>query len=88
MSWQPIETYPKDGTLVLLLFTNGADEPYPTEDNVCWRTIGQNNDKNDGEDTWCVCGWDWCNDQFMALRIHEFRGTPPTHWCPLPELPE
>ena len=89
MSWQPIETCPKDGTLVLLLFCDAGTAPFPTEDDQYWRTIGFNNFDNVGEDdVWQVCGWNWCHDQFVNAGPGKGDGQQPTHWCPLPELPK
>ena len=82
MNWQPISTYKKDGTLVLLLFADGTDASHPTEDDEHWRTIGQNDEENTGDDFWNVAGWDWCHDNFIPYS----RTVTPTHWCPLPEM--
>ena len=85
MDWQPIETCPKDGTLVLLLMPN--DMPHPTEENERWRTIGMNSRDLTGEDYWQFCGWDWCHDVFMNLDTLPASNAEPTHWYPLPGLP-
>ena len=84
MSWRPISSYPKDGTLVLLLFMNGDDAPFCTEDEKSYRTIGFNSKELNGEDYWQYVGWDWCHDIF--LNVAECPPEP-VYWCPLPELP-
>lgn len=75
LGWQPIETAPKDGTLLELIVHGGE---HPTEDEFCWRTIGHNNYDNDGEDKWVWIGWCWSHDHFVE-------GTgEPTHWRLMP----
>lgn len=77
--WNPIETAPKDGTVVRLLvqFTehnlqDGLDEA---------PTIGANCGDFDGEDVWKFAGWDWTNDRFT-----QGEGTP-IGWLPLAPEP-
>lgn len=80
--WQPIDTYKKDGIMVLLLVdadVDGEDSSHPIEDALTYRTIGFNNADNvHDDDTWEFAGWDWGQDCFRNGR-----GTP-THWQPLP----
>ena len=77
--WQPIETAPKDGSMVLLLeFTNLDD--YNTQVSVgLWTDLHAGHVVND-EMVWA----DWAaglneDDEWSALN--------PTHWMPLPEPP-
>jgi hypothetical protein len=72
MEWKPIETAPKDGTAVLLYFSNSphqiwigawvrhSDPSYP----FVWR-----------DPTGSILVREWKDD------------VPPTHWMPLPEPP-
>lgn len=72
---RPMDTAPRDGTMVRLLvqFTEHA-----TEDTAepAW-TIGANNGEHDGGDLWCFAGWCWTHDHFT-----EGKGTP-VGWLPL-----
>jgi len=72
---RPMDTAPRDGTMVRLLvqFTEHA-----TEDTTgpAW-TIGANNGEHDGGDLWCFAGWCWTHDHFT-----EGKGTP-VGWLPL-----
>lgn len=71
----PMETAPRDGTLVRLLVDFDANA---TDDGQGphW-TIGANNLDNDGEDEWLMAGWDWQFDSFTAGH-----GTP-IGWLPM-----
>lgn len=73
--WLPIETAPKDGTLLRLLVDF---ERHATEDSAGpAHTIGANSYLNDGEDVWKFSGWDWGCDCFT-----EGEGVP-VGWLPL-----
>lgn len=76
--WQPIETAPKDGTLVLL--TIGTHTGVGR-----WAVISRRDTLNDTDDDVAVFdyefGWRSPNDK----RIN---GKQPTHWMPLPQPPE
>lgn len=85
---QPIDTAPRDGTIVILWVDYSYDGPagdrlgeHPLFDsaNELIPTIGHNNYDNDGEDRWLLAGWDWCHDQYT-----QGRGTP-VLWEPFPQ---
>lgn len=74
--WQPIETAPKDGTWILI---TGGEGNWPDTDEVA-PVVSAFCEKNyHGEDTWHYCFWEggW-------YSMYEN----PTHWMPLPPLPE
>jgi hypothetical protein len=84
MDWQPIETAPKDGTLILLLVAadpDSEDSSMPTENAMYFRTIGSNELEDTGEDTWSFAGWCWQHDHWVNGR-----GLP-AKWAPIPTLP-
>lgn len=62
---RPIETAPKDGTMLRLLVDyEGVENWMPlTDDNQSW-TIGFNDLQNIGEDEWVFVGWNWSQDCF------------------------
>ena len=74
----PMETAPRDGTMIRLLvdFTEHATEDTP---EPAW-TIGANNDANVGDDEregWKFAGWCWTHDHFT-----QGEGTP-VGWLPM-----
>jgi hypothetical protein len=73
-AWLPMETAPRDGTLLILLVE--FDE-HATEDTTeAAPTIGSNNYAHDGEDRWQFAGWCWTHDHWT-----EGKGTP-VGWLP------
>ena len=76
MTWQPIETAPKDGTAVLLygLWAGEIAGPtsHPTTDIGAWS-------KHKGD----FDGFEWCLSTGDAYACW----MKPTHWMPLPPAP-
>lgn len=72
--WNPMETAPRDGTMLRLLvdFTDHA-----TEDSDRAPTIGSNSFDNTGEDEWQFAGWSWSQDCYT-----QGEGTP-VGWLPM-----
>jgi len=73
--WQPIETAPKDGTIVdLWIDDDGKGERYP---NMLYLEGGPNeaNDWHDADGVFCLSD--------IMLRIEQV-----THWMPLPSPPK
>jgi hypothetical protein len=62
-AWQPIETAPKDGTIVRLL-VNFTEHPLEDDNEKPIATIGGNCGDNTGEDQWQFAGWSWDQDCF------------------------
>lgn len=75
MKWLPMESAPRDGTLVRLMvnFTEHATEDNPGPSP----TIGSNNFECDGEDRWLFAGWCWTHDHFT-----QGEGSP-VGWLPM-----
>lgn len=76
IAFNPIETAPKDGSLLRLLvqFTENPMEDDTVTEQV---TIGMNNLANTGIDEWQFAGWCWAHDRFT-----QGEGTPRA-WLPL-----
>lgn len=76
--WNPISTAKRDGTMYVLLCEKGE---HATEDDLVWRTIGFNNEENDGDPCWRAAGWCWSHDHFTAAHGFSVLG-----WKELPAL--
>ena len=76
--WRPIETAPRDCTLMLLRCSPAEDALHPTEDGEAWRTIGCCMRYPDGGEEWQMAGWHWTQCRFVGGE------GAPTHWQPLP----
>jgi len=72
--WQPIETAPKDGTVVLLLSPEGEDEGHWEEVRYCVLGSPQG-----------AFGAGWVDSTNNLPIYAEFE---PTHWMPLPAAPD
>lgn len=72
--WRPMETAPRDGTMLRLLvrFTE-----HPTEDDEVAPTIGAYADEGNPDGAWQFAGWCWTHDHFT-----EGKGVP-IAWLPL-----
>ena len=75
-SWNPIETAPKDGTDVLVMYMNIDTQ---IVHNAFWLSDEGCNDN--------IVGW-WTYEHSEASRILLDDWMTPTHWMPLPTPPE
>lgn len=73
MSYNPIDTAPKDGKMIRLLVDYTENS---LDDAIRVWTIGFNALEDTGEDEWKFAGWNWCQDCFDAGE-----GTP-VGWLP------
>ena len=63
--WQPMETAPRNDTLVELV-VNYSDGDHPLADGTLACTVGFNTDDNTGADEgWKFAGWCWTHDHFV-----------------------
>lgn len=91
--WRPMETAPKDGTIVRLLVDyRGEEACHPLEDAAVMHTIGGNTDGNTGlREGWKFAGWSWEQDCFCEGRGKPIGWLPlcnPSGVAPTPELSE
>lgn len=77
--WQPIETAPKDGTVVLLYW---RAEHGP--DTVDYFASGEYTRFGDGSGGWCGESFHASVDGYWTRLLAER----PTHWMPLPPPPD
>ena len=81
MSWQPIESAPKDGTAVVLYTP-------PGEYTVNFRTKEKKlSEPKVGEGLMLSDEWHWANDS-CSCCYGPIYPVQPTHWMPLPEPPK
>ena len=73
----PIETAPRDGTIIRLL-VEFEDHATENTEGPAW-TIGHNSRDNTGDDVWQFAGWCWNHDHYT-----EGKGKP-VGWLPLVE---
>ncbi len=78
MEWQPIETAPKDGTLVLLWQKNS----FPGPGSAIIGSFRTDQNDEDGEPLWLENDYDDWSTGYASTPSH------PTHWMPLPPPPE
>ena len=81
--WRPMETAPKDGTIVRLLVDySGEDACHPLEDAQITHTIGGCTDDHTGLcEGWKFAGWSWEQDCFCEGRGKSIG------WLPLSPVP-
>jgi len=73
--WQPIETAPKDGTDIIVMYIH--------IDTQCVHAAFWLEDEDDPSET----GW-WTYDWNEVGRVLMTDDYAPTHWMPLPEGPK
>lgn len=81
MKWQPIETAPKDETLILACDASEHEEDFPDSVAVIfWDNLdASNRSKRMGWCNWQI-GVDWDCDEWTEYKN-------PTHWMPVPRHP-
>jgi hypothetical protein len=82
--WQPIETAPKDGTLILLHRSDGSISPFEDDTVVVGKWIA--GPWQDGSESKFIFGSHYYIDE--DNRKTTFHIVTATHWMPLPEPPK
>ncbi len=86
VSWDGMQTAPKDGTIVRLLVVPDPEAWTPFDDSHNpYETIGFNNLTDTQEDRWEFVGWDWNHDCFVS-GLGEVIGWLPFHASPVPAI--
>lgn len=75
MNWQPIETAPKDGTDIIVMYMH-------IETQIVHAAFWLDGEGVDAVDV----GW-WSYKYSEVGRVHLTEWMAPTHWMPLPEPP-
>ena len=73
--WQPIETAPKDGTVILGIYVNGKYDP--DYSIICW-----------GGRTWVGMCDGYESIEAQGDTYTEYHTPFCTHWMPLPDPPQ
>jgi hypothetical protein len=82
--WQPIETAPKDGTLILLHRSDGSISPFENDTIVVGKWIA--GPWQDGSESKFVFGSHYYIDEDNCKTT--FHIATATHWMPLPPPPK
>lgn len=77
--WQPIETAPKDGTVLILW--NGATLGTGSWEAYARDELGNAIGINTEDQPDCIDRWEWTGEGFETSPA-------PTHWQPMPEPPD
>jgi hypothetical protein len=82
--WQPIETAPKDGTVIDVWLRGSLDDIEFYCQGPPMRVLGA--DQYQGRSA----GWMWLNDKFRPYMrgLHMPTFIQPTHWQSMPEPPQ